>query len=129
MRQTPKLGHALAEALVAKNWKQADLAKALGIYQQTVSKWVRGETRPRPGDLGRIEEVLDLRPGSLFLVSGYVESPLPDGPGSDDISVYRQLFALREQMLALSQDLLRVQGLVEQMGSSPNAPEAPAAHS
>lgn len=59
------LGNAIAEAVDKKGWRQADLAAALGMYQQTVSKWIIGDSIPKLPTLLKIEEALDLPRGKL----------------------------------------------------------------
>jgi transcriptional regulator with XRE-family HTH domain len=43
-----------------KGWDQAELARLLGVGQQTVSRWERGQTAPRGEVLGRLRAVLGL---------------------------------------------------------------------
>lgn len=58
-------------ALEKKGWSQAELGRRIGVAQQSVNKWMAGETRPSPRRLGQIEEALDLDPGSLIVMVGY----------------------------------------------------------
>lgn len=44
----------------ARGWDQAELARLLGIGQQTVSRWERGETAPRGERLDRLRATLGL---------------------------------------------------------------------
>ncbi|WP_426042729.1 helix-turn-helix domain-containing protein [Brevundimonas sp. TWP2-3-4b1] len=66
------MGLLLAEARAAKGLnKQADLAAALGVSQQTVSRWEAGTSRPRAQQLGPVAEFLDIPIDALRRVAGY----------------------------------------------------------
>lgn len=51
--------------------KQADLARRLGVAQQTVSRWEQGLSRPRANDLPRLATLLDVGQDELFAAAGY----------------------------------------------------------
>ncbi|MFN2506598.1 MAG: helix-turn-helix domain-containing protein [Acidimicrobiales bacterium] len=57
------------------NLDQAELARALGINQQTVSKWEQAKTVPRPQRIRDVAEVLRVDVSDLMKYAGY----LPDG--------------------------------------------------
>lgn len=63
------LGRRIEERLAELGMTQADLAIRLGVYQQTVSKWIKGETTPRPKRLRSIEQLLELDAGELLAVA------------------------------------------------------------
>ena len=44
---------------------QQQFATQIGVSQQTVSKWITGETTPRLRHVPRIETLLDVHPGTL----------------------------------------------------------------
>jgi transcriptional regulator with XRE-family HTH domain len=48
---------ALTRARSARRWTQADAARRLGIAPGTYSRWERGEQRPHPGQVRKLEEV------------------------------------------------------------------------
>ncbi len=57
--------------------KQAELAKQLGVAQQTLSRWERGFSRPRPKQLALIAALLAADEQALSRAAGY----LPSGAG------------------------------------------------
>ena len=70
IRQYTRIGHRIAEL-----GRQADLAKALGLSQQTISKKLRGETAILLADLERIAKKFKL-PVTWFF-EGYERKDLP----------------------------------------------------
>lgn len=46
-----------------RSWEQAELAKRMSVTQQTVSRWEKGGSRPKPDDLSRL---LDLFSGDRY---------------------------------------------------------------
>lgn len=71
-------GEAVQAALMARNLRQTDLAARLSehlgrkITQANVSQWVTGEHEPKRAMVFAMEEVLDLKPGALSRVLGYL---------------------------------------------------------
>ncbi len=55
----------LKEVIEDKGLKQCWIARKLGVSRQTVSNWIRGETRPRDKDKLRLAKLLDI-PVSIF---------------------------------------------------------------
>jgi transcriptional regulator with XRE-family HTH domain len=52
-----ELGTRIKRARERRHWRQADLARALGVDVKTVGNWERGQTIPR-NRIGAIEETL-----------------------------------------------------------------------
>lgn len=53
----------LKNAREAKGWSQLDLAKAIGVHENTVVRWELGRSRPSPDSVRQLRLVLlDLRP-------------------------------------------------------------------
>ena len=81
------LARALQAAREARPLTQAELAAALGIGQQTVSKWETGVTTPRPRALRRLAEQLDVPMTRLLSLAGYLEpgvgEPVQTGSGTE----------------------------------------------
>jgi transcriptional regulator with XRE-family HTH domain len=51
--------------------KQSEFAKLAGTTQQTVSRWEKGRSRPRPQDIPRVARVLNARVEDLLAIVGY----------------------------------------------------------
>ncbi|MCU1453100.1 MAG: helix-turn-helix protein [Acidimicrobiales bacterium] len=101
--QRSRFGAHLEDLLVRHGLVQADLAKRVGVSQQTVSKWITGETLPRPKLVPLLEEAIGVEPGELgrFLYGG------PNGsarafvvPKSDLAALSRKLSRLEPAELA-----------------------------
>lgn len=59
-------GHNIEDRRRDLNLKQAALAKAVGVTQQAVSAWERGEVAPSDGYKLKLAEALDCEPRDLF---------------------------------------------------------------
>lgn len=69
---------------------QGALATALGVGQQTVSKWETGATIPRPRVLRAVADHLDVSVSSLLVLAGYLDrspagSAQPQPPELDEL--------------------------------------------
>jgi len=76
MRQ--RLAYALNAAMLAKDWKAPDLAKAIGRDASTISRWANGESVPNLLMTKALAEALEVRPEFLF-----DPPPVPDYPLSE----------------------------------------------
>ncbi len=65
-------GSALAGALRARGITQHRLGRALGIGQSTISAWVADRATPSHAVVFRVEEALEVEPGSLSRHLGYL---------------------------------------------------------
>jgi len=52
---------------------QAELARQLGVAQNTISRWSTGEVEPRLDDIAAVESACKLPRGFLLRAAGYVE--------------------------------------------------------
>jgi transcriptional regulator with XRE-family HTH domain len=52
---------------------QAELARQLGVAQNTISRWSTGEVEPRLDDIVAVENACKLPRGFLLRAAGYVE--------------------------------------------------------
>ena len=69
---------------------QAELARRLGVRQQTVSRWEASAGLPPPNRIAMLEDVFELGRGALLRLSGH----LPDGEWSDTDLTVGQIVAL-----------------------------------
>ena len=85
---------------------QADLAKRLGVGQQTVSRWERGKSRPRYDEMGGIAAAVGGNLAELLAAAGYraekaavatFDAPFPYrlSPSSDGLSVPLDFLGVR----------------------------------
>lgn len=65
-------GRALGDSLSVRRVTQRELADRLGVKQPTVSAWISGDAEPAPEIVFRIEEALELGPGTLSRHLGYL---------------------------------------------------------
>jgi transcriptional regulator with XRE-family HTH domain len=64
-RRPPRIGGPLRALLDARFLTHAELAHALGVHEQNVSRWVRNETGPQKRRLRQIAEYFGVPPASL----------------------------------------------------------------
>ncbi len=74
MSQPNDLGQTIARRLRDLYLSQADLARLVGVSQQTVSKWVKGEARPRPERLADLADAVDVPARELALLATGVKA-------------------------------------------------------
>nr|WP_018915373.1 helix-turn-helix domain-containing protein [Thiomonas sp. FB-6] len=55
--------------------KQQELAAALGIKQQSVSRWERGLGRPRMSEMPALEKLVKAQPNELLTAAGFAQAP------------------------------------------------------
>jgi transcriptional regulator with XRE-family HTH domain len=71
------LGAALRGRREERGLGQAHLAAALGVRQQTVSRWEHGLAVPRPGRVVELAALLELDPAELHRLAGYLPQAAP----------------------------------------------------
>ena len=72
----PAFGELLARLRVEAGYtKQKDLASALGITQQSVSRWEKGIARPRSSDVPPLERLVRAKHNELMVAAGYQVAP------------------------------------------------------
>jgi len=93
---------------------QQQFATEVGVSQQTVSKWITGETTPRFRHLPRIEEVLGVAPGTLSpLLFAPRGAPEADHPADRSAAL---VAGLQRKVSELSADeLARVETYVDRI--------------
>ncbi len=85
------------------NLEQTDLARELGVQQQTVSKWERARAVPKPERIRRLAEVLRVDVADLMKYAGY----LADGD-SEEAQAGEPFHLLLGQVGRLTNDQLIV---------------------
>jgi len=66
-------GESLRQALSDRNMSQQELAERLGLNSQSViSQWISSTHEPSPTRVFAIEQQLDLQPGQLARLLGYL---------------------------------------------------------
>jgi transcriptional regulator with XRE-family HTH domain len=60
------------------NLDQVGLARALGVHQQTVSKWEQAKTVPKPQRIRLLAEVLRVDVSDLMRYAGYLPAGMPE---------------------------------------------------
>ncbi len=67
-----QFGGVLNEALTVRAMKQSDLAEAVGTTQSAVSAWITGKSEPGARTVFLVETALDVSPGYLSIILGYI---------------------------------------------------------
>jgi transcriptional regulator with XRE-family HTH domain len=75
---------------------QVQLAAALGVAQNTISRWSTGDVEPSLDDLVRLEDVCDLTRGHILRAAGYVDDL---GSAEDFIASDHRLDPVRRELL------------------------------
>lgn len=71
------LGQAVSTSRDRRGWLQSDLAKQLGVGQQTVSRWEKGISRPEPAMVRRLADLLPDRTTEEWIsLAGYAKQSL-----------------------------------------------------
>jgi len=70
--QRERFASALRQALADLKLSGRALARAVGVSPAAVGHWRRGETAPRPDMAAKLETALELDPGTLSRLLGYV---------------------------------------------------------
>lgn len=69
-------GEVLARLRVAAGYtKQQELASALRVTQQSVSRWEKGLARPRANDVPALERLVRAKENELLMAAGYQPAP------------------------------------------------------
>lgn len=109
--RTP-FGIRLEQELIRHGLTQAELATSLGVSQQTVSKWIIGETAPRRRHVPVLEEMFGVERGEFatlfFAQLGALPPPEARKPPRTSVA------ALAKKLSRLSADeLLRVESYID----------------
>jgi transcriptional regulator with XRE-family HTH domain len=75
---------------------QVQLAEALGVAQNTISRWSTGDVEPSLDDLLRLEDVCGLTRGHILRAAGYVHEL---GSAEDFIASDHRLDPVRRELL------------------------------
>lgn len=92
------LGERIKQLRTAAGMSQADLARAVGISQNAVSMWEKGERQsPRGDSLLKLARALGVEPGSLFEVGPPV-TPTLTLDQQRVLDIYKQLSTSRQEI-------------------------------
>lgn len=94
------LAELLREQMLLLGLSQADVASQVGVRQQTVSKWLTGETQPRVKLLPALAETLGLEPTDL---STALVPPVGDRPDDETSELRITAFSRRIRELSPGQ--------------------------
>jgi len=81
--QKEQFRRALIEARTKQRLSQRELGEAAGVSKAAVSQWEVGRSLPVPAKVPDLERALELEPGALSRLLGY----LPIGSGDDKTSL------------------------------------------
>ena len=98
------LGAVLRRRREERGHGQAHVAAALGVRQQTVSRWEHGLAVPRPGRVVELAALLELEPAELHRLAGYLpqdERSSLSGPWHE---LYERMSELTRSELLLLMD-------------------------
>ena len=97
MVKYPGLGTLLVSLRKVRGWTQHEFATCANVTQQTVSKWEKGVSRPRPKELPNLALLLKTDLASLEAAAGYAaQEPILGGvPGAPTYDVVLPLHFLR----------------------------------
>lgn len=65
-KKTQQFSKALKEKMKDKNLWQSELARRIDVSDTTISRYVKGETKPKPNLLKRLAETLDCSTDDLY---------------------------------------------------------------
>lgn len=107
-QQKVAFGQALREIRQSLKLTQQDMAALLKVEQATFSNWERATVTLEPWQVFEIEKALQVPPGSLSRLLGYL--PLPDGDSGPqtDADALAKRMQLRAAMGALQDAIDRI---------------------
>ena len=103
----------LRNRLYAKNISQADLSRAVGASQTSVSHWINGEILPRPNMIDKIARFLVCSSDDLLTDHTKVVELSPEDVLAEELRENSRLFRLMFYAAKLSDDEL--DDLIEQV--------------
>lgn len=75
-----RFGEALGSALAVRGMTQRELGDVLELKQPTISAWLKGESEPASAVVFATERALELPPGHLSILLGYLPPDAVDAP-------------------------------------------------
>jgi transcriptional regulator with XRE-family HTH domain len=105
-------GDWLRPLLLAKDMRQGQLARRIGVAESTVSRWLSGRNVPEPEQCAAIADVLAIPLTDVLRAAGH---PVPDGGQAEIPSAVRGFIPLLEMLDASELGVLEktIQGLLE----------------
>lgn len=108
------LGEAIEARLTELEWTQGQLAKALKVAQQTVSKWIAGETVPRPGTLRRLEAALSVEQDA-WMALAYEAAAARDNKGGATTAMAATAPQATDRLEAVEKGLARLERKIDRL--------------
>ena len=68
-----EFGRRVYQLMIAKGWRQSDLARQSGIPKDSISTYIRGKVLPTPVSVSKLAEALGVSPEKLM--PDHIESP------------------------------------------------------
>lgn len=96
-----RFGEILRNRREEQGLEQGDIARRLGVTQQTVSKWETGVTIPRAPRIAALASMLDIDAGLLHRAAGTSADPGPRQGGGHSTNVTLELLSERDLLRLL----------------------------
>ena len=102
---------------------QEQLAAALGVRQQTVSRWENGLAVPRPSRVVELARLLELEPSLLHRLAGYLPAVAPPTSGWTEVQARLPDLSRAELVLLIERawEELRAREAAEPQGPATQA--------
>jgi len=83
--QKTEFRRALKQARIRQRLSQRALGQAAGVSKTAVSQWELGRSVPVPAKVPNVERALELEPGALSRLLGYLPIATADDENSQDV--------------------------------------------
>ena len=106
----PRFREWLLDQLASRDWRQADLARAIGVDPSQVSRWINGKDVPSAPNAIRLADALGADRDFVLDLTGH--RPLPQLP--PDLSDPRVLFFAAHAKALTDEEWAVIRSLIEQ---------------
>lgn len=90
-------GERLQQLMARQHLTQAELARAMNVPQQSISRWVNSELPPRATTVDKIARALEVKPSQLLAFSS---EPTPKAEATETVSLQK----LAEDLIAATRE-------------------------